>query len=43
MTAIIDTRSQQQISSLFNQSNQSIKAADSETTHEAKKVSLSAH
>ncbi|AUQ40834.1 hypothetical protein [Yersinia ruckeri] len=37
MTAIIDTRSQQQISSLFNQSNQSIKAADSETTHEAKK------
>lgn len=37
MTAIIDTRPQQQISSLFNQSNQSIKAADSETTHEAKK------
>ncbi|EKN4207436.1 hypothetical protein NTJ24_000925 [Yersinia ruckeri] len=37
MTAIIDTRPQQQISSLFNQSNQSIKAADSETIHEAKK------
>ncbi|MCW6566897.1 hypothetical protein [Yersinia ruckeri] len=36
MTAIIDTRPQQQIFSLVNQSHQSIKAADSDPAHEAK-------